>query len=206
MLLAGTLHDPVHRRSLRFHRGPHSADVQIDHVVALGDAWQTGAQGYRRATRTDLANDPLNLLAVDGPTNEAKGDGDAATWLPPNKAFRCSYVARQVAVKARYQLWVTGAEREAIHRVLSACPGQRLPTEAGRPPLTRAPRDPPSPLRHKPTHTSPAAPSAACTTTSSGRCIKRGQFCPGDSYGESGTDAGGDTLRCSGESDHPRWA
>jgi hypothetical protein len=101
--------------------------VQIDHVVALSDAWQKGAQQWSRSKRTAFANDPLNLLAVDGPTNQRKGDGDAATWLPPRKAGRCAYVARQVAVKQRYGLWVTAAERDAIVRVLTACPGQPLP-------------------------------------------------------------------------------
>ena len=117
---------------IAFRRGPGtSTAVQIDHVVALGDAWQKGAQQLAPGVRLALANDPLELLAVDGPTNERKGDGDAATWLPPNKAFRCQYVARQVAVKARYHLWVTAAERDAMARVLSTCPGQRLPTGAG---------------------------------------------------------------------------
>jgi hypothetical protein len=97
--------------------------------VALSDAWQKGAQKLSFASRVQFANDPLNLLAVDGPTNSSKGDSDAATWLPPNKAYRCAYVARQVAVKRKYQLWVTSAERDAIARVLKACPGQKLPTK-----------------------------------------------------------------------------
>jgi hypothetical protein len=108
--------------------------VQIDHVVALSDAWQKGAQKLSPQKRTAFANDPLNLLAVDGPTNLRKGDGDAATWLPPNKAYRCQYAARQVAVKKRYGLWVTAAERDAIARVLRACPAQALP-RAGAVPL-----------------------------------------------------------------------
>ena len=82
--------------------------------------------------RTALANDPLNLLAVDGPANEAKRDRDAATWLPPNKAYRCDYVARQIAVKTKYQLWVTPAEKTAMARVLDRCPAQTLPTGAPR--------------------------------------------------------------------------
>ncbi|MBD4632140.1 DUF1524 domain-containing protein, partial [Xanthomonas citri pv. citri] len=89
-----------------WRRGRHtSTAVQIDHVVALGNAWVTGAQHLPAPTRRALANDPLNLVAVDGPANEAKRDGDAATWLPPNKAYRCDYVARQIAVKTKYQLW-----------------------------------------------------------------------------------------------------
>lgn len=78
--------------------------------------------------RQALANDPLELLAVDGKTNQAKGDGDAATWLPPNKSFRCQYIARQIAVKKKYSLWVTRSEYDAMAGVLTACPDQQLPT------------------------------------------------------------------------------
>jgi hypothetical protein len=128
LVLAGTLHDPYTGRTIAFVRGEStSAAVQVDHVVSLSDAWQKGAQQLSRTTRTAFANDPLNLLAVDGPTNSAKGDGDAATWLPPRKSFRCAFVARQVAVKAKYHLWVTAAERDAIARILGTCPTQALP-------------------------------------------------------------------------------
>lgn len=122
VVLSGTLHDPYTGTDIDFVRGQDtSARVQIDHVVALSDAWQKGAQNLDADTRRTFANDPLNLLAVDGPTNQRKGDGDAATWLPPNKTFRCEYVGRQIRVKARYGLWVTRAEREAMHRELSRC-------------------------------------------------------------------------------------
>jgi hypothetical protein len=125
---SGELQDPYTGEQITFLRGAAtSSDVQIDHVVALSDAWQKGAQKLAPSRRTDLANDPLNLLAVDGPANQRKGDGDAATWLPPNKAYRCPYVARQLMVKARYGLWVTPAEHDAIARVLSTCPGQLVP-------------------------------------------------------------------------------
>ncbi len=128
----GVLHDPYTAATINFVEGrATSGTVQIDHVVALGDAWQTGAQQLSLAARTNFANDPLNLLAVSGPANDQKGDADAASWLPPNKSFRCSYVAIQVAVKARYHLWVTKAEHDAIARVLSACPKQLLPTAGG---------------------------------------------------------------------------
>jgi hypothetical protein len=131
VVVTGTLADPYTARAIRFRRGITTSEaVQIDHVVALSDAWQTGAQYWPRELRVDFANDPLNLLAVDGATNEAKGDRDAASWLPPNKAYRCAYVARIVAVKARYRLWVTPAEHDAILRVLSSCPGQLAPGEA----------------------------------------------------------------------------
>jgi hypothetical protein len=131
VVLSGTLYDPYTGTTIGFVRGQVSSTaVQIDHVVALSDAWQKGAQVLSVETRRAFANDPLNLLAVDGPTNQRKGDGDAATWLPPNKPYRCSYAARQVAVKTRYRLWVTSAEREALARILATCPSQPLPTAA----------------------------------------------------------------------------
>lgn len=128
-VLRGTLDDPYTGKLIEFTRGAGtSADVQIDHVVALSDAWQKGAQLLSPTMRKELANDPLELLAVDGKANQEKSDGDAATWLPPHKPFRCQYVARQIAVKAKYSLWVTQAERDAMLRVLSSCPGQSLPS------------------------------------------------------------------------------
>lgn len=128
LVLSGTLNDPYTGKVINFKRGADSsAAVQIDHVVALSDAWQTGAQQLTDDKRIELANDPLELLAVDGPANQAKSDGDAATWLPPNKLFRCQYVARQIAVKAKYMLWMTQAEHDAILAILIGCPGQLLP-------------------------------------------------------------------------------
>ena len=136
LVLSGRLDDPYTGQPIAFVRGEAtSARVQIDHVVALSDAWQKGAQQWSTSTRARFANDPLNLLAVDGPTNQAKSDGDAATWLPPRTSYRCAYVARQIAVKARYRLWVTAAERDAVRRVLASCAGQRLPVVAATVPL-----------------------------------------------------------------------
>lgn len=106
-------------------RSEISKQVQIDHIVALSDAWQKGAQNLDKDTRYAIATDPLNLIAADASANMTKGDGDAATWLPANKAFRCQYVARQIAVKYKYGLWVTPAEREAMERVLTPCPDER---------------------------------------------------------------------------------
>lgn len=132
LVASGTLDDPYSGKKIAFIRGETtSALVQIDHVVALSDAWQKGAQQLSPAERQAFANDPLNLLAVDGPANQNKGDGDAATWLPPNKPFRCSYAARQIAVKAKYTLWVTRSEYDALARVLQGCPGQTLPVSQG---------------------------------------------------------------------------
>ncbi len=127
-VVSGMLDDPYTGETINFKRGADTSGyVQIDHVVALSDAWQSGAQQLSAEKRERLANDPLELLAVDGPANQQKSDGDAATWLPPNKAFRCQYVARQIAVKKKYGLWVKPAEKEAMNNVLRACPGQPLP-------------------------------------------------------------------------------
>jgi hypothetical protein len=146
VVVSGTLEDPYSGTTIAFRRGQDTSDdVQIDHVVALSDAWQKGAQQWDGATRAAFANDPLNLLAVDGPLNQQKSDGDAATWLPPNRAYRCTYVARQVAVKLDYGLWVTAAERDAVAGVLATCPDEPLPA-SGAPAAEVPPADPGSPV------------------------------------------------------------
>ena len=125
-VVAGEFVEPYTGKLLKFtEKSEISNGVQIDHVVALSDAWQKGAQYMTAEERYAIATDPLNLLAVDAAANQKKSDGDAATWLPPNKAFRCQYVARQVSVKYRYRLWVTAAEKEAMSRVLASCPNER---------------------------------------------------------------------------------
>jgi hypothetical protein len=124
-VIAGQLLDPFTGKVINF--SATKVVIDIDHVVALSNAWQTGAAYFDKNKRTQIANDPLNLLAVDSKLNRQKGDGDAATWLPPYKAFRCEYVARQVAVKAKYGLWVTQPEKVAIDKILSTCVGQKLP-------------------------------------------------------------------------------
>ena len=123
--------DPYTDTTINFVRGPAtSSDVQIDHVVSLGNAWITGARNLSQDQRVELANDPLNLLAVDGPTNQAKSDKPADQWLPPNVDFRCEFVAIQIAVKAKYELWVTVPEKTAMTEVLADCEGQEVPTAA----------------------------------------------------------------------------
>lgn len=129
IVLSGILIDPFSGEAIAFTRGvATSSEVQIDHSVALSDAWQKGAQKLSADNRKAFANDPLNLMAVKGRLNSQKGDGDAATWLPPLKSFRCAYVARQIAVKAKYSLWVTLAEKNAMTSILSKCPQQLIPT------------------------------------------------------------------------------
>ncbi|OYD66524.1 GmrSD restriction endonuclease domain-containing protein [Rhodococcus sp. OK302] len=150
----GTLNDPYTSKTIAFTRGQDtSSAVQIDHVVALSDAWQKGAQQLDTQTRTNFANDPRNLLASDGPANQQKSDSDAASWLPPNKGYRCQYVTAQVDVKATYGLWVTQAEHDAIAGVLQDC-GGTAPTQ--QPVATSAPI-----VTSKPVVTSAPAPVSA---------------------------------------------
>lgn len=132
IVLKGILrHDPYTGKTVPFARGSATSQrVQIDHIVAVADAWQKGAQYLDTATRTAFYNDPLNLVAVDGTANIRKSNSDAASWLPPNKPYRCRYIARQIAVKSTYDLWVTEAERTAMRRVLQGCPGQVIPLRA----------------------------------------------------------------------------
>ncbi|HJV99762.1 MAG TPA: DUF1524 domain-containing protein [Arthrobacter sp.] len=165
---SGTLADPYTGTTISFLRGTAtSSAVQIDHVVALSDAWQKGAQQLTVEQRTAFANDPLNLQSTDGPTNMKKGDGDAATWLPPNKGFRCEYVARQISVKATYSLWVTQAEHDAMARILADCDGQLAPTNeqapaaAPEPAPVVAPAPAPVAVAPAPAAPAPAVPAPA---------------------------------------------
>jgi len=123
VILSGVLTDPYSGETINFLRGvATSSEIQIDHVVALSNAWQTGAFKLTLAQRSAFANDPSNLLAVKGKLNSQKGDGDAATWLPPRKSYRCEYVTKQVMVKAKYGLWLTAPEKAAILKIVKSCP------------------------------------------------------------------------------------
>jgi hypothetical protein len=128
--LTGRLRDPYTGVDVPFRRsGPGT--VEIDHVVALSDAWQKGAAGWTTAQRVAFANDPLGLLAVSRTANRAKSASDAASWLPPARGYRCAFVSRQAAVKQKYHLRVTRAERAAMLHILRSCPDQRLPSASG---------------------------------------------------------------------------
>ena len=119
-IISGTLNDPYTGKQIIFSR-EKAAEVQIDHVVALSDAWQKGAQQFSKEKRIEFANDPLNLLASDGPANQQKGDSDAASWLPSNKDFRCEYISRQISIKKKYSIWVTTSEKSAMKNILQNC-------------------------------------------------------------------------------------
>lgn len=180
-VLTGTLHDQYTGKTISFVRGNGtSMAVQIDHRVALLDAWESGAPKLSQERREALANDPINLISVDGPTNSAKGAGDAATWLPPQKSYRCAYVTAQITVKAKYGLSVAPAERDAMMRVLSSCrsTGGALPEVAPAP--TTAPVLTPSPTMT----TAPSQPAA----------VSPGSWC--STPGATGTAATGRTYTC----------
>jgi hypothetical protein len=158
---SGTLADPYTGTRINFLRGTAtSSAVQIDHIVALSDAWQKGAQQLTTEQRTAFANDPLNLQSTDGPTNMKKSDGDAATWLPPNQGFRCEYVARQISVKSTYSLWVTQAEHDAMARILAGCSGQPAPTN-GQAPVAAAPTSAAAAVQPDPVVAAPAPAAPA---------------------------------------------
>ncbi len=225
-VLTGTLHDAYTGKTIAFTRGQAtSGAVQIDHVVALLDAWQKGAQQLSAAQRQNLANDPLNLQAVDGPTNEQKGAGDAATWLPPNKAYRCTYVSRQVEVKAKYHLWVTQAEKDAILRVLATCgasvPSAAVSSASSKPPMTTSAAKPPASTAKPPASTvkppmatSAAKPSNATAApkpagchplSSAGNCYMPGQFCAKKDHGVAGVAGSGKAIKCVNDNGTWRW-
>jgi Protein of unknown function (DUF1524) len=219
-VLSGVLHDPYTNTTIHFTRDNAGA-VQIDHVVSLLDAWQTGAQKLTMSVRTNLANDPLELLAVSGSANEQKADADAASWLPPNKAFRCPFVARQVAVKVQYHLWVTPAEHDAIARVLASCPSQPLPTAAGtappspkrtpvppattKPPATTQRTTPPrSTPKPAPTTPRPKAPPTTTKSPSTTGPVLPGAFCAPE--GATGKTKNSVPMKCSPDQhDRNRW-
>lgn len=131
-VLSGTLEkDMFSGKRIEFERGPETSnDIHIEHIVAVSDAWQKGAQDLSEQERYDFYNDPLNLIAIDGPTNMEKGDKDAGGWMP-RVAYRCRYVARQIAIKLRYDLWLDEGEHRAMYRKLQRCPNQVLPIQGG---------------------------------------------------------------------------
>ncbi len=116
-VIGGTWTDPYSNESYTFLEQPSGA--QIDHVVALKNAWEMGADMWSADKREQYANDPLNLVVTIASLNQKKSDSNAASWLPPYKPGRCNFIARQVAVKIKYQLYVTASEKVAMLKVLS---------------------------------------------------------------------------------------
>jgi hypothetical protein len=203
VVLTGGLTDPYSGRVIAFQRGVSTSElVQIDHVVPMSDAWQKGAQGWDAARRLAFANDPLNLLAVDGSLNMAKGDGDAATWLPPNKAYRCAYVARQVAVKVKYGLWMTQAEKDATATVLSSCPNEplpggivaQIPEKVAEPAPAPAPAPAPKPVPAPKPAPAPVPKPAPAPAPAPANTVNPGSFCA--PAGATGVTSTGKPMVC----------
>lgn len=134
---SGTLSDPYTGRTIQFRRGRNtSSAVQIDHVVALLDAWESGARDWDQAKRVEYANSQDVLLASDGPANMAKGSGLDVNgtslyrsqnsgapdiWMPDNKAYRCDYMAKRATIKSKWGLTMTPREKQQTVSVLSQC-------------------------------------------------------------------------------------
>jgi len=126
-VIGGTWIDPYSNESYTFAEAPSGA--QIDHVVSLKNAWQMGADQWTDQMRVEFANDPLNLRVTIASLNQQKSDSNAASWLPPFKPGRCAFIATQVAVKAKWLLYVTEAEKEVFIAILSKpeCENTQLP-------------------------------------------------------------------------------
>lgn len=126
----GKLSDPYTGKTINFQRGQDTSSmVQIDHVVALADAWYAGAWQWDLSKREEFANDPVNLLAVDGPANQQKSAASADEWLPANRDYHCDFAARQIAVKDKWTLGVTDEERATLAKVVASCGWQELPLD-----------------------------------------------------------------------------
>ncbi|MPV51031.1 DUF1524 domain-containing protein [Pseudactinotalea sp. HY160] len=121
-VLTGTLLDPYTGKTIDFERGVRtSSKVQIDHIVPLHRAAQSGALDWDQDTREAFANDPINLIASDGPANMSKGDRGPGDWLPANEAFHCDYVAAYVSVIDTYDLAMPAGDARAAQEVLATC-------------------------------------------------------------------------------------
>jgi hypothetical protein len=118
---SGTLHDPYTGRTVRFVEDEDPMAVQVDHVYPLSRAWQMGASDWTPERRLYFANDPRNLLAVDGPTNASKGDSGPGEWVPANRDYACSYARRYIRVATVYDLPVTTADRDSLAALLTTC-------------------------------------------------------------------------------------
>ncbi|WP_435272320.1 HNH endonuclease family protein [Streptomyces parvulus] len=115
VVVAMTLDDPYTGTTIEF-RKQDASEVQIDHVVPLSYSWQMGSSRWTEGKRRQLANDPLNLIPVQGRANSAKRDSGPAAWLPPAKPVRCAYAVRFAQVAAKYDLAVTAPDRQAMLR------------------------------------------------------------------------------------------
>ncbi len=169
--------------------------MQIDHVVPLAVAWGAGAYRWNANTRMRFANDlgtHYDLIAVSGHSNESKGDAGPSSYLPPRRSFDCRYMTDYTAILWRWHLSINSTDKAFLRRHLANC-GWPTVAEPARPRIGygSSPR--------QPLHTH------ACTTTSTGKCIAAGEFCPAADYGHTGYDGHGAKLTCTGSRSHPHW-
>jgi hypothetical protein len=185
---SGTLHDPYTGKIIHFVRGEKtSMAVQIDHLVPLANAWAEGAQGLTFSQREHLANDSDELLSVDGPTNESKGDDDASQWLPAMANYRCTYVEKQITVKVRYHLWVTPPEHAAMVDALTGCGIGTMPPTS--------PTAAPTGLHtHSATPVAQTIPKPTATPAQTAKTVSPGGYC--DTKGATGKSKAGKTYTC----------
>lgn len=118
---AGVLTSPYTGRPVVFERGRGSSAIQIDHIVPLSYAWDMGASRWDADRRATFANDPSNLVAVDGASNQTKSDAEPARWMPTLRSFHCQYAVQFVTVLARYGLPVDAPSKTALGRALESC-------------------------------------------------------------------------------------
>ncbi|MHA6626866.1 HNH endonuclease family protein [Pseudonocardia sichuanensis] len=122
-VLTGTLDDSYTGTVIEFRRGQGTSDdVQIDHVIPLSYAWRAGAYSWTPEQREAFANDGAELRAVDGPTNNRKGDRGPSRWLPPNTGAHCSYAAAWRDLAATYALALDDADAATVEQLLGGCP------------------------------------------------------------------------------------
>jgi hypothetical protein len=102
--------------------------LDIDHMIPLAEAWDSGARTWNEDTRTRYANDlyGYSLIAVSASSNRSKSDRDPAEWLPPRQGYLCTYLARWVAVKYRWRLGIDQTEKAAISSGWRGCSSKSL--------------------------------------------------------------------------------
>jgi hypothetical protein len=119
----GTLYDPYTNATVAFTRGAQvGAAVQIDHIVPLAQAWDLGARNWTDDMRLRFANDPANLIAVEGQANQDKGDSEPAAWMPPNHAFWCQYAVQFANMLRGYGLPVDTPSAVVLRDAAATCP------------------------------------------------------------------------------------
>ncbi|BEP15799.1 DUF1524 domain-containing protein [Acidothermaceae bacterium B102] len=211
VVVSGQVHDPYTGKTISFRKADASA-VQIDHVVPLGLAWQLGAAQWPQGKRVTFANDPANLLAVDGSANESKSDSGPDSWLPPNKAYRCTYVIHFARVANLYALRITDSMHQAITQQLASCvtvvgspaglkalPASDWTRAAGIGGATRAPA-PLNPVTTttsaRPTTTAPTGGDVYYANCAAVRAAGKAPLLRGQPGYRSGLDRDGDGIAC----------